>query len=749
MATFGNKISSLRKRCGLTQAQLAELVGYKSKSAINKIELGVNDIPRSKLELFAKALGASVSELVCSDNEWCGSPKPDSKCAAPSEQNLKYNSLSEQDLKYANPSERNLKCDRPSLPYYKELAPKYRGTVGGEGYSVGVNYWASNAGMYMWRRFDEDTVRRDLDLLAAHGCDTLRIFPLWPDFQPVEDAFVGSHHIHHIRSNDQPLKSTAGLDPVMLERFSKVLDLAEARGMKVIVALLTGWMSGRLFVPPLLINKNPLTDPTSIVWECKFIKEFINHFKDRKCIIAWEPGNECNCLTTATKDRNITHEQAELWITAISDAIRSADPTRPVWSGMYCNDLAGPWNVVMLSEHVDGQTTHPYPLFTPFCSMERLTDMRSALHSAAHTALFADTTEQPTLVEEIGTLGATVISDDYSPEYYEKSFWSSLQHGGTGFLWWCAFDQDSFDFPPYDGASVEQTLGLAYSDGTPKKIMKKMGEMAEAARALPRLSAKISDATVILTDPENAWKHTYGAFCLASQAGGAVDFMDRSRPLRKSKNYIIPSVEKDCALKFMGELICAVEGGARLLLTYGGGHLAPFERLTGLRVRGRETANKTFKAELFGKEISIKAEKSLSLDKGEAEVILRSGEDILLTKHKLGLGEVWFLNAPIETAYTTTYSPEKTNLHLIYKLFLGDEKPLSLDTSLASLTYHTQKDKKTIFVLITRFDERDEIPFILTKGYAIKSTKYCYIDNNTIHFDKFYAVVELEKILEI
>ena len=425
------------------------------------------------------------------------------------------------------------------------------------------------------------------------------------------------------------------------------------------------------------------------------------------------------------------------------------EPRRPVWSGMYCNDLAGPWNVVMLSEHVDGQTTHPYPLFTPFCSMERLTDMRSALHSAAHTALFADTTEQPTLVEEIGTLGATVISDDYSPEYYEKSFWSSLQHGGTGFLWWCAFDQESFDFPPYDGAAVEQTLGLAYSDGTPKKIMKKMGEMAEAARALPSLSAKISDATVILTDPENAWKHTYGAFCLASQAGGAVDFMDRSRPLRKSKNYIIPSVEKDCALKFIGELICAVEGGARLLLTYGGGHLAPFERLTGLRVRGRETANKTFKAELFGKEISIKAEKSLSLHKGEAEVILSSGEDILLTKHKLGLGEVWFLNAPIEAAYTTTYSPEKTNLHLIYKLFLGDEKPLSLDTSLASLTYHTQKDKKTIFVLITRFDEKDEIPFNLTKGYAIKSTKYCYIDNNTIHFDKFYAVVELEKIFEI
>lgn len=611
-------------------------------------------------------------------------------------------------------------------------------------FAIGVNYWASNSGMYMWRRFDEDTIRKDFDLLAAHGCDTLRVFPLWPDFQPVEDAFVGSHHTHHIRSFDQPLKTPAGLDPVMMERFAKMLDLAEERGMKVIVALLTGWMSGRLFIPPILINKNPLTDPLAIVWECKFIKEFINYFKGRKCIIAWEPGNECNCLTTATKDRNITHEQAELWITAISGAIRSADPTRPVWSGMYSNDLQGPWNVIMLSEHVDGQTTHPYPLFTPFCSMEKLTNMRSALHSAAHTKLFGDVTEQPCLVEEIGTLGATIISDDYSPEYYEKSFWSSLQYGGTGFLWWCAFDQDKFDFAPYDGASVEQTLGLGYSDGTPKEIMKKMGEMAEAARALPELSAAKSSATVILTDPENAWKQTYGALCLAAQAGHTVDFMDRSRPLRDSKNYIIPSVEKDCGLKFIGELIEKVEAGARVLLTYGGGHVAPFEKLTGLRVIGRETAQKVMTAEISGKKISIKAEKNLILNQKDAQVILHSGDDILLTKYNLGAGEVWFLNAPVESVYSQTYSPEQTNLHLIYELFLGKDEPFALDTTLASVTHHDMANGSTA-VLITRFDERAEIPFTLKDGYTVKSTKYCSIVNNKLHFDKFYAVIEICK----
>ena len=94
-------------------------------------------------------------------------------------------------------------------------------------FAIGVNYWASNAGAYTWRMFDEDVIKKDFDLLKENGIDTIRIFPVWSDFQPIEDAFVGSHHTHHIRMNDQPLKTEAGLDPEMLRRFGVMLDLAE------------------------------------------------------------------------------------------------------------------------------------------------------------------------------------------------------------------------------------------------------------------------------------------------------------------------------------------------------------------------------------------------------------------------------------------------------------------------------------------------------------------------------------------
>ena len=64
MSTLGDNILYLRKQLGLTQEELAQRVGYKSKSSINKIELGLNDIPRSKVVKFADALATTPTRLM-------------------------------------------------------------------------------------------------------------------------------------------------------------------------------------------------------------------------------------------------------------------------------------------------------------------------------------------------------------------------------------------------------------------------------------------------------------------------------------------------------------------------------------------------------------------------------------------------------------------------------------------------------------------------------------------------------------
>lgn len=53
---LGKKIKQRREELGLSQENLAQKLGYKSRSTVNKIELGINDIPLSKLKDFADAL---------------------------------------------------------------------------------------------------------------------------------------------------------------------------------------------------------------------------------------------------------------------------------------------------------------------------------------------------------------------------------------------------------------------------------------------------------------------------------------------------------------------------------------------------------------------------------------------------------------------------------------------------------------------------------------------------------------------
>lgn len=63
------KIKALRKQKGLSQQELAELVGFKTASAINKIELGLRDINQAKIQAFAKALEVSPAYLFADKEE--------------------------------------------------------------------------------------------------------------------------------------------------------------------------------------------------------------------------------------------------------------------------------------------------------------------------------------------------------------------------------------------------------------------------------------------------------------------------------------------------------------------------------------------------------------------------------------------------------------------------------------------------------------------------------------------------------
>ncbi len=64
MSKLSENIKSRRKQLNMTQDELAKKLGYKSRSSINKIELGINDISQRQIISFAKALDTTPAYLL-------------------------------------------------------------------------------------------------------------------------------------------------------------------------------------------------------------------------------------------------------------------------------------------------------------------------------------------------------------------------------------------------------------------------------------------------------------------------------------------------------------------------------------------------------------------------------------------------------------------------------------------------------------------------------------------------------------
>jgi len=194
---------------------------------------------------------------------------------------------------------------------------------------LGCNWWASNAGADMWRNFDEKAIEKDMAALEKYGVTHIRAFPNWRDFQPIIPLMKsGGLVADYCLENDEKSENEYYIPEVMLKRFAMFLDICKKHNIRVIVGLITGWMSGRLYVPPILFQKNVITDPLAQYFEQLFIKGFVSRVKYHESIIAWDLGNECNCMGNADRIG------AANWTAMISNAIRAEDNERPIFSGM-------------------------------------------------------------------------------------------------------------------------------------------------------------------------------------------------------------------------------------------------------------------------------------------------------------------------------------------------------------------------------------------------------------------------------
>ena len=458
---------------------------------------------------------------------------------------------------------------------------------------VGCNYWGSKDGIKMWQadRWNPVEIEKDIAALAKCGVEVMRVFPTWSDFQPVAVNHRGCNSFGgYLDANtDKPLSTYAGLDDGAMSRFRFFCDTAEKHGIKLMVSLVTGWMSGRLFYPRALEGYDLITDSEAIMWEVRFVREFVKRMKDHPAIAAWDLGNECNNLGRAKRPSD-----AWLWLNSIASAIRLSDGTRPVVSGMHgiSSDAHDNWNLQNQGELLDVLTPHPYP--SPFrvdANRGPFNGFRNALHQVGQCLFYEGVGRKRAFPQEVGNFGPTICPDAMAAAGFRQEMFASWQHGLAGFLWWCAFRQMNMDYAPFELNAMERELGLLNPDAERSPL-----PQAEALRAfkafkdsLPfrALPARATDALCILSEHEDFWQTSYGALMLAKQAEFDIEFAgaETTREWPSKALYILPSGkdwETYTHAAWKRVLSCVERDGATLLVSRGGrAGYSEWERVSG------------------------------------------------------------------------------------------------------------------------------------------------------------------------
>lgn len=598
-------------------------------------------------------------------------------------------------------------------------------------FTIGCNYWASNAGIYMWRNWDESVVEKDLIKLKESGIDTLRVFPLWCDFQPIKFECGQCHKEMRIydRALDKSKEGIAGVDPVMIDRFERLVVLAEKYGFKLLVCLINGWMSGKLFIPDAFVGVNPITDKTAIKWQIRFVKYMVERFKDFECISAWEAGNESNVMGWLT-DNKTGKDDYWVWLSTIVTSIKSIDNKRLVIAGMHGLEVGGEMSPADVGEICDVMTVHPYSAFVPHCFTDDINSMKTRLHSVAEATLYSDLGGKPCYCEEIGTLGYMLGDEDMTAEFIKVNANSLWANNATGICWWCSHDQNTFDYAPYDWNGLERELGYIRNDGSFKPVKNVFTDFRKFLNENESLPERERQAVCVLSYAQDTWAVAYGSFILAKQAGFDLRFADGNYEIPKSEVYMLPSVCGDaCPKRTWQELLKRVYNeGAVLYISYNDAFLSEFAKVTGVKVMGNKerTSDSVIEITETNKKMSLFGGRKLALETVGAEVLAREADgNPALTVNNYGKGKIYFLGFAPELHLVDrvdAFSDTENGYYKLYEYIFKNHISTAVKNKTSpfiGITEHKISENSVAVTAINYSGEKIDFSIELENGYSL------------------------------
>ncbi len=599
-----------------------------------------------------------------------------------------------------------------------------------EKFLLGCNYWASNAGADMWRFWDSECVKKDLAVLKENNVEVLRVFLNWRDFQPVERLYGEKGQPRELcLVGDIRPSNPYFLDERMMDHFQEFCRIAQSQGFHLIVGLVTGWMSGRLYIPPALYGKNIFHDPLALKLQQLLIKGVVSRFRKEDSIYAWDLGNECNCMGTVTSE-----EEAYSWTAFITNAIRACDPSRKIFSGMHSLELEGYWNIQDQGELTDELTTHPYPYWVEHCLVDPLNSCRTLMHATAQTQYYATVSKKPCLVEEIGGMGPMVADDDHNAKFMRVNLFSNWANGATGLLWWCAHDQTMLSAPPYDWNMCERELGMLDQNRQPKPMLVEMKKFAQLLKQLDiTLPHRKSDGVCILTQGQDHWGIAYTTYVLAKQANLTIDFTYCEQELPDYDLYFLPSISGQTMSKVAYDSLKEkVAKGATLYISIDDGFLTEFEEITGLHVEHcRNTQEEGVTKLPSGIQLSYRKQHPIQLSATRAEVLVKDEKGYpILSQTSYGKGKVLFVNFPLEKMLIHVPDFTEKSYYKVYCDLLApvlEQKKVISENPYIGLTEH-EKDGKKMIILINYSAESQPVRLCVKQPFVIDEILYGNIE---------------------
>ena len=347
----------------------------------------------------------------------------------------------------------------------------------------GVNYTPSEGWFHHWLDFDLDTVRADLDSIAALGLDHIRVFPLWPYFQPNRTL----------------------IRPRAVEQLVALADAAAERGLDVNVDGLQGHLSSFDFLPAWTRTwhrRNLFTDPDALDGQENLLRTLAAALADRPNFIGMTLGNEVNQFSSGPHpdpDR-ATPGEIDTWLTRMLAACEEGAPGRlhlhaeydATW---YQDDQ--PFTPGQAARHGAVTAVHSW-VFNGTAQRYGRTSVPSEHHAAYLVELskaWADDPHRSVWLQEVGA-PAPLVPPEHAAAFTEATVANALDCPGLwGITWWCSHDvsRSLADFP-----ELEYGLGLLTNDRKPKDTAR---VLERAVREPSYAPTSRTTALVVPADP--------------------------------------------------------------------------------------------------------------------------------------------------------------------------------------------------------------------------------------------------------